>query len=138
MADITDSIYYQNKLQAIEGILLETEEYFYRKITRWYSSTYSTPLHQVRKLPYPVVLREYYEAMLEQLPYNDIIDMAKEELLPDFIEERDSDLEDFIKAVEEEERLKQQKREEEEAISKKKESINNEKIQEVDLKFDEE
>jgi hypothetical protein len=56
--------------------------YTYRKIFRWYSRTFSTPLHQVEELPLEDVLRAWYEETLEDLDEKDLEDKVREAALP--------------------------------------------------------
>ena len=56
-----------------------TLAYFYRKICRWYSREFSTPLHEVEKLPITDVLTHYYESHYEDLMGADRLEDLEEE-----------------------------------------------------------
>ena len=50
---------------ALDSIENLTWDSFYRKVCRWYSKTFSTPLKEVEALPETYVLQHYYENMIE-------------------------------------------------------------------------
>lgn len=56
-----------------------SHDYFIRKVFRWYSKTFSTPLHQVYDLPLFDVLQAYYEESYANL--------AEEKDTPEFHEQ---------------------------------------------------
>lgn len=68
-------------------------EYFLRKVFRWYSATYATPLHVVDELPLHDILQNFwenhYESMLEEHPGEkpgsgfQRLDQARRDLLED-------------------------------------------------------
>jgi hypothetical protein len=47
-------------------------DYFLRKVFRWYSKEFSTPLHQVLELPLDDVLVNYWESQYEEMEENEI------------------------------------------------------------------
>ena len=51
--------------RAVTGPL--TRDYMYRRIMRWYSKTFSTPLSQVEEFPVEDVLQVYYEETYEEM-----------------------------------------------------------------------
>ena len=53
--------------------------YFLRRIFRWYSRQFSTPLHEVSSMPLIDVLREYYEARYEELLGADDLESLEED-----------------------------------------------------------
>lgn len=55
------------KLVALRNVHCDVPDYAYqsRKILRWYSQTFFTPLHEAYKLPFVDVLTHYYEAQAE-------------------------------------------------------------------------
>lgn len=57
---------------ALQDMLQETGGYVQRRIFRWYSKTFATPLHQVDDLPLDFVLQHYFEAMWEALQKHEI------------------------------------------------------------------
>lgn len=55
------------KVKALHSVLHPDEEYFTRKLYRWYSKTFFTPLQEVYDLPLESVLRDWYEERFEAL-----------------------------------------------------------------------
>lgn len=43
------------------------EDYFYRRVFRWYSEKFHTPLHEVYELPFEFVLQHYFEVQYEAM-----------------------------------------------------------------------
>lgn len=72
------------KVNALKSVLKPDSEYFLRKIFRWYSKTFSTPLLDVYDLPLEHVLQEFYEERYEAMD-----DQAREEELADALETAD-------------------------------------------------
>jgi hypothetical protein len=68
------------RLLALKAVLKPDTEDHLRQIFRWYSKTFSTPLHVVEGLPLDNILRTYYEDM-----YGGLEDEQKEELLADLL-----------------------------------------------------
>lgn len=52
---------------ALRDVLKPDGEYQLRRIMRWYSKTFATPLHLVAELPLEDVLRAYYEEEFERM-----------------------------------------------------------------------
>lgn len=59
---------------ALSNVVREepTHEYTLRRILRWYSKTFSTPLHQVDALPLDQVLTAYYESHYEEMEHEQL------------------------------------------------------------------
>jgi vacuolar-type H+-ATPase subunit I/STV1 len=53
------------KILSIHGVINEDGDYTLRHIFRWYSKTFSTPLHVVEALPLEDVLQAYFEEHYE-------------------------------------------------------------------------
>jgi len=96
------NIYYIQQLRAIEAILTSTDQYFYRKICRWFSETFHTPLLDVYKIPYPKLLQEYYESRLGELDYNDVYDLASTEYVPELADAYEEENTKFAESLVEE------------------------------------
>lgn len=89
-------------------------EYFLRRIYRWYSKTFFTPLHEAFKLDVGFVLQQYYETRYEEM--EDVERMEEAEILAETEEETAERLaqekadkeadDDFLKMVEAEEASK--------------------------------
>jgi hypothetical protein len=93
--------------EAIYGILNKTDLHFYRKVCRWYSSTFHTPLTLVYSIPYDELLLNYYEYHYDKLPYNEVFRLATE-LLPELASEKEMEDQEFIKQLLEAEKSKKQ------------------------------
>lgn len=95
-----NNIYRSYQIQAAEAVLDPDEQAFYRKICRWYSKNFFTPLHIVEALPTDQILTNYYEASMEQIPYNDLYDIVMEDFLPELVQENEDNLEEFMQDLE--------------------------------------
>lgn len=142
--DLKYSIYYQAKLRAVEGALTESTEFFYRKITRWYSNQFHTPLQQVRKMPFMHILQEYYETQIEGYEYNDLYDMTVQQLIPELMRAREEQDEEFAQnLVEEQQRTLKRKEKKEAEKAKGQQSLKDDnkpssQVQEFNMNFEEE
>lgn len=68
------------QIQALLAVIEQDPEYEIRRILRWYSKVFSTPLHQVEELPLEDVVRAYYEEKFESLD-PEALERIREELL---------------------------------------------------------
>jgi hypothetical protein len=93
--------------EAVNDILNGTNGYFYRKVIRWFSKTFNTPINQVNSTPWDEILQHYYEAHYEQMPKNDLIKLAKE-ILPELAKAEQEETDRFIDDLLEAEKLKKQ------------------------------
>ena len=127
------NIYQIKQLEAITAVLARNEAYQYRKICRWFSRAYSTPLKEVEQLPWDYLLTHYYEAQLEDMDYNNVFDLATENYIEEFVNE-----DEVLKKKLEEELVAEQLR----TIKKKRERDKFKedvpKIQGKSMKFDDE
>ena len=99
------SIYQTLQTEAMYGILSHSEAYFYRKVCRWYSKSFSTPLHDVLEghlIQWDEMLLHYYESQMENVEYDEIYELACREYVPELAEQFEQDNTDFAKALEEE------------------------------------
>ena len=99
------SIYKALQIEAMFDILNQTDIYFFRKVCRWYSEKFHTPLHEVvsgDKIPWNDVLLHYYECQFEDIGYNNIYELAQQEYIPELAEQFEKDNAAFAKALEEE------------------------------------
>jgi len=67
VSDITDSI---RKL-AMLAVIEPDASAFLRRISRWFSQTFHTPLNEVEDLPTGYILQHYYEHTFEQMESKD-------------------------------------------------------------------
>jgi hypothetical protein len=51
----------------MRDVSFDAGDYGLRSVFRWYSKTFSTPLHTVEALPLEEVLRHYFEARYEEM-----------------------------------------------------------------------
>ena len=107
-----DNLYKLEILKAIENKLLNTDAFFERKIRRWYSKNFYTPLHEVLKLPWLFILRNYYESMIEDLEYDKVYDMAVKEYIEELANEIELEDEEFARQLEEKIQKENEKRKE--------------------------
>lgn len=59
------------RILALKSVLDPDVDYYYRKIFRWYSKEFHTPLHIVDDLPLEDVLQAYYESRYEDVNNDD-------------------------------------------------------------------
>jgi hypothetical protein len=55
------------RLRALKAVLYPDSEYFLRKIIRWYSKTFSTPIEKVEEIPVEEILQAFYEERYEAM-----------------------------------------------------------------------
>ncbi|MDD5650849.1 MAG: hypothetical protein PHF86_10620 [Candidatus Nanoarchaeia archaeon] len=120
--------------KAVEAFLLKTDMLFERKIRRWYSRTFFTPLKEVYNLSWQFILQNYYESLLEKKSYNEIIDLASQDLLTELIEESEKEADDFANS---EELLEEQREGLNKILKKEEKIVKKPKIPSVNMKFDE-
>jgi len=67
------------KAKALRSVLKPDTDYYLRRVYRWYSKTFHTPLETTFDLPVEFVLREYFEEYFENLEEEDL-DFQLEEM----------------------------------------------------------
>lgn len=72
MYDILDAV----RIQAMRATIRPDEEAIIRKICRWYSREFNTPLHTLDELPIEYILLHYFEEMYEKLKPEERHDLA--------------------------------------------------------------
>lgn len=106
----------QLELLALKSIALKDPEYFNRKVCRYYSQNFHTPLEDVYKLPWAFVFNNYIEHIIEnnntkENIYDLCIDLfypekkKVENFLGEF-ESEEEELQAWIKKIEAEEEQK--------------------------------
>ena len=110
--------------QALHDILNNDAEYFFRRIARWYSSTFHTPLHEVEQLPWFEILQHYYEFHYEKMNQTELYELLQE-IIPSIADAKEKEMDDFMKEIVEKNRL---------AIEKKQKKSEN--LKEVSKTFD--
>ena len=93
-------LYKSIQIKPIESVLDSDDANSYRKICRWYSKTFHTPLQDVYNLDFEHVLSNYYESTFEEIPYNDLYDIAIEDFIPELAEQNNEDAEQYAKDLE--------------------------------------
>ena len=103
------SIYEITQLQAAFDILNKTDIAFYRKVSRWYSNQFHTPLHIVMSgsIPWDEILLHYYEFHYDKLPYNDLLKLAHD-FLPELAQAKEEEEDEFLKRLMEADKAKKQ------------------------------
>lgn len=98
-----DLLYKEKQLEAMFHLLNETDIYFFRKVCRWYSEKFHTPLHVVmdgNTLPWDDILLHYYETQFEDIGYNNAYELACRDYVPELADYFEQENEDFAKALE--------------------------------------
>lgn len=92
--------YYKYKqLDAVDAILNNRIDYFQRKVCRWFSKEFNTPLEAVYTLPWDFVIQNYYEGLIEQMRASEVYDIAVTEFCPDLMEEEDRLAQEFADSL---------------------------------------
>lgn len=88
---------------ALSNTMSEPTDYQYRNICRWYSKTFFTPLHQVFELPPHTVLLTFFEEGYKNMEEEELVLEANRAIDPNFDENEEKAIEDFIEMIEDEE-----------------------------------
>jgi hypothetical protein len=92
---------------AVKSIAMRDGEYFYRKVCRYYSEKFHTPLTQVYDLPWPFVFQNYIEHIVENnRDRKGIYELAIDVCYPEKREEEKQAEEDWYKQLEKDEQEK--------------------------------
>jgi len=97
-----NKIYEEVQTQVISDLLHRNDMNFFRKVCRWYSTTFHTPLHIVmdcREVQWDEILTHYYESQMEELGYNQIYDVATREYIPELAEQYEEENKEFAQAL---------------------------------------
>jgi hypothetical protein len=99
----------QLEILALKAVALRDPEYFQRKVCRYYSEKFHTPLIEVYELPWPFVFTNYLEHIIEvNNGKKEIYDLAIDICYPEIKENEEEALQKRIKEIEAEEELKRQ------------------------------
>lgn len=112
------------ELLAVKSVALKDPEYFQRRVCRYYSEKFHTPLMEVYKLPWVFVFTNYIEHLIEtNNSKEDIYNLALDICYPEKREEIEQETDEWIKQIEAQEQAKREARkkkmEEEKAARKK-------------------
>ena len=67
-------IYEASRLDALYNTTYKTNLWFYRKVCRWFSKEFSTPLKEVEQLDWTEVLVHYYENAYDSLNIKQLVE----------------------------------------------------------------
>ena len=117
------TIYEALQTEVIADILTHSDMNFFRKVCRWYSTTFHTPLDQVINgdiMQWDEILLHYYETQMEGIGYNEVYEVATKEYIPELAEQYEEENREFAKALvkEQKETLKKAKAKEKKAALK--------------------
>jgi len=107
MTKKTFNIYQYLQTEAIGGTLTNSDINFYRKVCRWYSKTFHTPLHIVmdgKTIQWDEILTHYYEEQMEEIPYNAVYEIACKDYIPELAEEMEAEDAAYAESLVEEQR----------------------------------
>lgn len=62
---------------SLRSVMEDNHQHFIRKVLRWYSRTFHTPLHQAEELPLEYVLRAWFETYFEDLGEDERVEKAR-------------------------------------------------------------
>lgn len=97
------------ELLAIKSVALKDPEYFHRRVCRYYSEKFHTPLMEVYELPWAFVFTNYLEHLIENNnDQEDIYNLAVDICYPEKRISEEQDLQRRIKEIEAEEEAKRQ------------------------------
>lgn len=139
-------------MEAVAGGLAKTDIAFFRKVCRWYSNSFHTPLHEVmqcKAVQWDEILLHYYEEQMEDLPFNTLYDIACQEYIPELAEQYEKENEEYAQALVEEQqktielrkKKNKQKQEVKSALStsvKKTEPVGAKSVKPINLSFEDE
>lgn len=105
-----NDLFLKIQAEAMASTVEPTPDSVYRKICRFYSKEFHTPLHLVHELPFRTVLLNLLEDRYQSQDQDDekFIVQVQKIIDPSFEEEMEEDLQDWIEQIEEEERQKRQ------------------------------
>jgi hypothetical protein len=95
----TDSVYLPLQVEAIFNALTNNPAFFERKVRRWYSKNFNTPLQDTFSLPWDEILIHYYESTLEDRSFNELYDIAIDNYLPEFVNRREEEAAAFAESL---------------------------------------
>ena len=97
------NIYEYLEILALHSVSTDKDSsYVYRKICRWFSRSFHTPLPQVIDLPVEFVLQNYYEFQFENFKEEELIGIMRYHVDPDYVESVESDDDAFFQQIKEE------------------------------------
>lgn len=125
-------LYKAEQLKAAQAVLEDTNDFFYRKVCRWYSKTFSTELTKVYDMPFHFILQQYYEEKLSEKDYNETFQYVTDNLLGEFIKKKEMEDQAFMESL-----LKEQAERSARKKIKQQEENKEPKIPAINLSFEE-
>lgn len=84
---------------ALANVKSPSPDYFQRFLARWYSNTFSTPLHYViSSISSDELLLHYFEYKFENMPKKDLNEHMMDVVDPDWRKKEEQALKEFIEA----------------------------------------
>lgn len=106
------------EILSIKSVYKKDPEYFQRRVCRYYSEKFHTPLTEVLELPWPFVFQNYLEHVVENNnTQQEILDLAKEICYPNRkvvnalgeFDNEEAEMQAWIRKIEQEEEEKRRK-----------------------------
>lgn len=97
-------VYLALQIEAVFNAITNNRLYFERKVRRWFSKNFNTPLKDTYKIAWDEILIHYYESALEDKSFNQVFDIAVENYLPEFIDKREEEDRAFAESLLEEQK----------------------------------
>lgn len=119
-------IYEAIKAKALHSVLKPNTDYHLRRIFRWYSKTFHTPLQEVFDIPIEYVLQEYFEERYENMEDHEL-DLILQELIETDEQRKQRLSKDEQDKKTEDELLQMSKKANQEAVQKKAKDLQNAK-----------
>lgn len=94
---------------ALGNVVQANYLYLQRKMCRWFSTTYHTPLSEVEAMPFFKVALTFYETQYDKMDEDERLEDMALAVNPNFEAEEEGEVQDFISRIEEEEENKRNK-----------------------------
>lgn len=110
----------QLEILALKSVALKDPEYFQRRVCRYYSEKFHTPLLEVYDLSWPFVFTNYLEHIIEtNNGKKEIYELAIDICYPEMKENEEQEMQEWIKKIEAREEAKRQAKKKQEEEQKK-------------------
>jgi len=127
----------QLEVLALKSVALRDPEYFYRRVCRYYSEKFHTPLTDVQELPWPFVFTNYLEHIIEtNNGKEDIYNLAIDICYPERKVSEEDELQSWIKRIESEEEAKREAKKQKELIAEESKLEENPPTEEKDINME--
>lgn len=98
------SVYESLQVEAIYNAVTNNDGFFERKVRRWFSKNYNTPLMDTYEVPWSDILIHYYESLLENNTFNQNFEIMTARYLPELVDQKDAEDAAFAQSLVEEQR----------------------------------